>query len=65
MNTNYDLLKIGIASRKKLIPKITWVMPAIGNFSNNPQEWNEYGVSLRVTEPYGVEILMRIMEFQI
>lgn len=56
LNTNYDLFENWhLASRKKkLIPKITWVMPAMGNFSNNPQEWTEYGVSLRVTEPYGV-----------
>tara|TARA_B100001121_G_scaffold309799_1_gene338000 strand:- start:6146 stop:10258 length:4113 start_codon:yes stop_codon:yes gene_type:complete len=54
LNTNKDLFdNWGLASRKKkLIPKITWVMPLLGSEIDINSDWSDFGFKVRVIEKY-------------
>ena len=54
LNTNKDLFdNWGLASRKKkLIPKITWVMPLLGSDIDINSDWSDFGFKVRVVEKY-------------
>ena len=56
LNTNKDLFdNWNLASRKKkLIPKITWVMGTMGTGIDFNSEWSDFGYKVRVTEKYGI-----------
>ena len=54
LNTNKDLFdNWNLASRKKkLIPKITWVMSTIGTDVSFDSDWADFGIKVRVSEKY-------------